>query len=98
MLEYTENLEEVIKLKKICIVAAIFMMTLAFAVQNAYAQEVEVYHNSDTRTTYYVEDSSIAYDNSDIAFKVKVMVYEKTYRSRRKTPPFRAGDVRRNFC
>lgn len=58
---------------------AIFVLTLAFTAPNAYAQEVEVYHNYDTRTTYYVEDSSITYDNSDIAFKVKVMIYEKTY-------------------
>ena len=55
------------------------MMTLTFAVQNAYAQEVEVYNDSNTRTTYYVEDSSITYTNSDIAFKVKVIVCEKTY-------------------
>ena len=56
-------------MKKICIAMAIFVLTLTFAVQNAYAQEVEVYHNSDTRTTYYVEDSSIAYDNSnDVIF------------------------------
>ena len=66
-------------LKKICMAVAIFMMTLTFAVQNAYAQEVEVYNDTNTRTTYYVEDSSIAYTNSDIAFKVKVIVYEKTY-------------------
>ena len=66
-------------LKKICMAAAFFMMTLIFAVQNAYAQEIEVYNDSNTRTTYYVEDSSIAYTNSDIAFKVKVIVYEKTY-------------------
>ena len=65
-------------LKKICMVAALFMMTLIFAAHNAYAQQVEVYHDSNTRTTYYVEDSSISYTNSDIAFKVKVIVCEKT--------------------
>ena len=73
------NKEEIVMLKKICMVTAIFVMTLTLAVQNAYAQEVEVYHDSNTRTTYYVDDSSITYTNSDIAFKVKVMIYEKTY-------------------
>ena len=66
-------------LKKIFISVAFLMMTLTFAAQNVHAEQVEVYTDSDTRTTYYVEDSSITYTNSDIAFKVKVIVCEKTY-------------------
>ena len=66
-------------LKRIFMAAAVFMMTLVFAAQNAYAQEVTVYNNAETRTTYCVDDSTIAYTNSEIAFKVKVISYEKTY-------------------
>ena len=66
-------------LKKIFMAVTFFVLTLTFAPQNAHAEQVEVYTDSDTRTTYYVEDSSITYTNSDIAFKVKVVVCEKTY-------------------
>ena len=66
-------------LKKFCLAVALFMMTLTFAAQNAYAEQVEVYTDSETRTTYYVDDSTIEYTNSDIAFKVKVIRCEKTY-------------------
>ncbi|MBR4904760.1 MAG: hypothetical protein IKZ53_08810 [Selenomonadaceae bacterium] len=66
-------------MKKVFMAAAIFMMTLIFAAQNACAQEVEVYTDSETRTTYCVDDSTITYTNFDIAFKVKVVSYEKTY-------------------
>lgn len=66
-------------LKKIFMAAALFMMTLTFAAQDACAQEVEVYNDADTRTTYCVDDSTITFTNGDIAFKVKVISYEKTY-------------------
>ena len=66
-------------LKKIFMAVALFMTTLTFAAQNAYAQEVTVYNDEETRTTYCVEDSTITYTNFDIAFKVKVISYEKTY-------------------
>ena len=77
--KYRKNMGGNFMLKKIFMATAFFMMTLIFVAQNAYAQEVEVYNDLNTRTTYYVEDSSIAYKNSDIAFKVIVIVYEKTY-------------------
>lgn len=66
-------------LKKICIAAALFVLTLTFATQDACAKEVEAYNDNATRTTYCIDDSTITYTNSDIAFKVKVIVYEKTY-------------------
>ena len=64
---------------KIFILMAFLVMSLFFFSQNAFAQEIEIFHDFSTRTTYYVEDSSISYTNYDIAFKAKVLVYEKTY-------------------
>ena len=66
-------------LKKVFMTVTLFMMMWNFCVQSAKAQQIEVYHDSDTRTTYYVDYSSITYTNYDIAFKAKVIIYEKTY-------------------
>ena len=66
-------------LRKIFMAVALFMMTLTFTAENVCAEEVAVYNDEINRTTYCVEDSTIAYTNSDIAFKVKVITYEKTY-------------------
>lgn len=55
------------------------MLTVFLAVPSAQAAEVTVYNGS--ATTYCVDDESIAYTNlpSDIAFKAKVVSYQKTY-------------------
>ena len=63
--------------KKIFMTVALFVFALAFVATSAYAEEVTVYNSKDT--TYCVDTSSIVYTNSDIAFRVKVISYYKTY-------------------
>ena len=62
--------------KKFLMAAAIFM-TSSMIVSTASAEEVTVYYDGETQ--YCVDDQTIEYTCSDIAFKVKVVSYYRTY-------------------
>ncbi|MBR5912906.1 MAG: hypothetical protein IKZ58_00865 [Selenomonadaceae bacterium] len=65
-------------LKKIFLAA--FLMAMLVFTQNVSAEEVEVYNNENSRTTYCVDTSSIRNTGHDSSsFTVRVVTYEKTY-------------------
>ena len=71
-------------LKKVFMAFALFVATLTFAAQNAYAEEVEVYNDSANRLSYCVDNSTIAYtDSSKRAFKSKSFATKKLIRRNR---------------